>query len=251
MKVLLTIALFLFSSFLIGEEKKEYMQYESILITPDYKNLEKLSNNMAKHNKKYHSSDPYRARVYNVTTGTDVGKLYWIMGATTFAHLDNRPSDGGHDKDWQGNIMPYVTKLEHGEYWRFMEDMVIDNHKDWEENPLEIWLIRYMSVTPGEGSKIKDLLAKVKATIDKSGKAKFWGVMDNQFIQGKYNGRHLMGISGSNSWADMDDDWNFKKHFEGIHGEGSMEGFNKEMEQVFSNSWQETQVLNKKMSGME
>ena len=63
MKILLTITLFLFATFLIAEEKDEYMQYESVLMTPDYKNLKKLSNNMAKHNKKYHNEGIGRAHV--------------------------------------------------------------------------------------------------------------------------------------------------------------------------------------------
>ncbi|MDQ7048152.1 MAG: hypothetical protein Q9M92_00885 [Enterobacterales bacterium] len=251
MKIILTIALFLFAPFLTAEEKKEYQQYESILITPDYKNLSKLSDNMAKHNKKYHAKGAYQARVYNVVAGADIGKLYWIMGPSTFAHLDQRPSNNAHTQDWASNVMPYVTKLEHGEYWRFEEDMIIDNHKDWEKNPLTIWLIRYITVNPNQGNKIKDLHKQIKATIEKSGMAKFWGIMDNQLIQGNENGRHLMGITGLKTWSEIDDDWQFEKHFEQLYGKGSMKIFTETYNEVFKNAWNEVQVLNKKMSGME
>jgi len=251
MKTILSIAIFLFATFLVAQEKKDYLQYQTILLTPDFKNLKKFTNNMAKHNKKYHAKGPYQARVYRVETGTDVGKVYWVMGPSTFTHLDNRPKNVAHNKDWSEKVMPYISNVEHGEYWRFMDDMRIDNYKDWENNPLTIWLIRYITVAPTEDGKIDELHAKIKATIAKSGKAKFWGIMDNQFIQGKLNGRHLMGITGMKTWSEMDDDWEFKKHFEEIYGKDSFKDFVKTYNQVFSNSWNEIHVLDKKMSGME
>jgi len=251
MKTILSITLFIFVSFTSAEEKKDYTQYESILITPDYKNISKFTTNMAKHNKKYHAKGAYRARVYNVVAGNDIGKVYWLMGPSTFAHFDQRPSNKAHNKDWANNVMPYVTNLEYGEYWRFMDDMMIDNYKDWENNPLTIWLIRYMTVNPNEGSKIEELNKKIKATVEKIGKVKFWGIMDNQLIQGKKNGRHLMGITGLKTWSELDDDWQFEKYFEELYGNGSIKEFNETYNKVFKNSWHEVQVLNKELSGME
>ncbi len=253
MKIILSIAFLLFVPLLTAEETKEYVQYESILITPDYKNITKLSKNMAKHNKKYHAKGAYKARVYDVVSGNDIGKFYWVMGPSTFSHLDQRPANKAHNRDWANNIMPYVTKLEYGEYWRFMKDMQIDNYKDWEKDPLTIWVIRYLTVNPKEAdsSKIENIFTKIKATVEKQDIAKFWGVMENQLIQGNQNGRHIMGISGLKTWSELDVDWDFKKHFEELYGKDSVKEFNESFNLIFKNSWSEIQVLNKEMSGME
>ena len=100
----------------IQAQEKSYVMWESITITPDNTKLKVLSENMRKHNMAYHSEGPYKAYVYNITTGPDIGKIVWEMGPLTYSHLDARPSEGGHDEDWRDNVMPYVKKMTNGEY---------------------------------------------------------------------------------------------------------------------------------------
>lgn len=100
------------------EDSKDYEMMESILLTPDYTKLKVLGENMRAHNTKYHNDGPYKASVYNISTGPNTGKLVWMMGPLKYTHLDSRPEVDGHDEDWRDNVMPYIKKNHTGEYWR-------------------------------------------------------------------------------------------------------------------------------------
>ena len=95
-----------------------------------------------------------------------------------------------------------------------------------------------------------DLLWQIKKTLDKTGKVKYWAVMDNQFIQGHKNGRHLMAISSMESFAAWDEDWEFSKHFEELYGKGSFKAFQANYNRSFKNQWNELITVNKEMSGL-
>ena len=101
-----------------AQEDSPDMIWESIIITPDYTKLKELGESMARHNKKYHASGKYQAHVYNISSGPNMGQIVWEMGPLTLSDLDSRPAAGGHDEDWRDNVMPYVKKMNTGEYWR-------------------------------------------------------------------------------------------------------------------------------------
>jgi hypothetical protein len=82
----------------------------TIKVSPDKVAL--VNSGMAAHNKKYHASGPYGARVYNVVTGTDAGAYKWVMGPGTWSGLDARPSDELHDMDWDSKVEQYTLREE-------------------------------------------------------------------------------------------------------------------------------------------
>lgn len=251
MKKLLTIlAALFFTSSVLAQETKAYTQYDTFRFTVNNQDAKKLTNNMRKHIKKYHVKGALKTKIYNVTYGANTNDLIWVMGPVSYAELDKRSVDKKHDEDWADNSNPYITSYNQSEIWRGMEGLAINNLKEKSDEP-EKYITRYLTINPDqERDVIKYLLNQVKDTLNKIGKVKYWAVMENQFIQGNLNGRHLMAISSMDSWAELDEDWEFGKHFEALHGKGSFKAFRASYDNVFKNQWQEVIIVNKEMSGM-
>ena len=246
--ITLLVALF-FSSSMLAEDAKTYTQFDTFRFSVSGEDTKKLTKNMRKHIKKYHGEGPYKAKIYNIATGVDVGQYVWVMGPLTFAEADARPENKKHDDDWADNIGPYLASGEHGEFWRYEEGLVIDNMAKDAGEP-KLWNTRFLSVNPGQGERINGLMKQIKDTLDKIGKVKHWAVMDNQLTQGILNGRHLMTISAMDSWAEFDEDWKFEEQFEGLHGKDSFKKFLSDYNEIFTNSWEEVLMINKDMSNM-
>ena len=200
--------------------------------------------------KKYHASGTLKTKIYNIAYGANINDLIWVMGPLTYADFDARPDNKKHDDDWADNINPYISSYNQGEIWRNMDGLMINNMDEKADDP-EMYMTRYLTINPNQdGEVINGLLKQVKDTLEKMGKVKYWAVFENQFIQGNLNGRHLMGISSMSSWAELDEDNEFAKHFEALYGEGSLKVFSESYNKVFKNQWNEVIVVNKEMSGM-
>jgi hypothetical protein len=172
------------------------------------------------------------------------------MGPISYADFDSRPDDKKHDDDWADNINPYITSYNEGEVWRSMDGLMINNLDEKSADP-DKYITRYLTINSDqEEAVIKGLMKQIKDTLVKTGKVSFWDVFENQFIQGNLNGRHIMVISAMKSWAQLDEDWEFKMHFEALHGEGSYKVFRESYDKVIKNHWQEVIVVNKEMSGL-
>lgn len=233
-----------------AEESKAYTQWDTFRFTVDNKNAKKLTKNMRAHIKKYHTKAPLITKIYNVDYGPDSNDLIWVMGPVSFSELDARPDDKKHDQDWADNINPYITSYKQSELWRVMEGLEINNIGKDEASP-EKYMVRYLTVSKSYESDVgKYLLMQIKKTLDKIGKTKYWAIMDNQFIQGHKNGRHLMGISSMGSLAEWDEDWEFSKHFEELYGKGSFKAFLSNYDKSYKNQWNELISVNKEMSGL-
>jgi hypothetical protein len=230
---------------LAQEEDKSYMMWETMIVTPDYTKLSAFSDAMAHHNKTYHNTAPYTANVYNISTGPNMGKLMWIMGPCTYTHLDSRPSEGGHDEDWATNVMPLIKEMSNGEFWKMNADL---SNISPTGGPYKIQRVRFHEVAKGQGYRMNGLLKKVSETVKAMEGDNPWGVFYNEWQQGFKIGRHVATVSYHNSWSELDDDRSFRKTFEKTHGENSWSGFLTEMQDVFSNSWDEFWVRNDKMS---
>jgi hypothetical protein len=251
MKKLFTlfIAIF-FTSYLVAEEAKSYTQYDTFRFTVDNKSTKEFTKNMRSHINNYHAKGTLITKIYNVNYGANTNELIWVMGPISYAEFDSRPDDKKHDDDWADNINPHITSYKQGEIWRQMDGLVINNMGKKSISP-EKYITRYLTINPNQDEKvIKLLLKQIKATLEKIGKEKYWAVMENQLIQGNLNGRHIMAISSMDSWAELDEDLEFTKHFEYLNGKGSIKVFDALYKTVFKNEWQEVIVVNKKMSGM-
>lgn len=245
---LFTLLLFSLSAF--AEESKAYTQWDTFRFTINNAKAKTFTKNMRSHIKKYHVKAPLKAKIYEVSYGPNANELIWVMGPVSFSEMDGRSDDKKHDEDWADNINPYITSYERAEIWRNMDGLVINNLAE-DAPPTEKFIARYLTSSSNHEMAVKEyLLMQVKKTIEKIGKADYWAVMDNLFIQGNENGRHFMALSSFNSWAEMDDDWEFAKHFEEIYGENSFKAFQANYSEVFPNQWNEVISVNKEMSGL-
>ena len=248
---LLLIFMMIFSVMpeIIAQEDESGAMWEMMMITPDNTQLKELSQAMAKHNKTYHKEGPYKASVYNVTTGPDIGKIIWQMGPLTFSDLDGRPSEGGHDEDWRDNVMPYVKEMTDGEYWT--EDTELSNVGALadEDAAYPILYIRYFEADRDNGYAIDHLLEQMSSTVKAMEGENPWGVYDNEFRQGFRIGRHLAWVSFHKNWAELDEKSKFKPTFTKLHGEDSWQPFVKGLGDAFSDSWDVIWEYNTKLSG--
>jgi hypothetical protein len=251
MKIIFTLILTLFFTLTaIAEESKTYAQWDTFRFTVDNQQAKKLTKNMRAHIKKYHVKAPVKTKIYNVLYGPSANELIWVMGPVSFSELDARPDNKKHDEDWADNINPFITSYNQSEIWRNMEGLVINNLDEKTSAP-EKYSARYLTVNSDQDSEVvKYLLSQVKETLVKIGKVKYWAVMENQFIQGNVSGRHLMGLSSMESWAELDEDREFGKHFEELYGKGSFKAFRANYSKVIKNQWHEIISVNKEMSGL-
>lgn len=235
---------------LLAQDDSFTPMWESFYITADNTKLKELGEAMSKHNKKYHSEQgPHHAVVYNVVSGPNMGKMVWQMGPLKFAHLDSRPKSGGHDEDWRDNVMPYVKKLSHGEYWK--QDMELSNTDmmDGNVSTTPILHIRFHEVAEGHGYSVDHLLDQISSTIKAMDGDNPWGVYDNQFRQGYRIGRHLATVSFLKNYAEYDEPNTFKDTFIKLHGEDAWQPFIRGMADSMSNSWDEVWEYNAALSG--
>lgn len=246
---MLLLAVVFGTTLTIQAQEKSYVMWESITLTPDNTKLKVLSENMRKHNMTYHSEGPYKAYVYNITTGPNIGKIVWEMGPLTYTHLDARPSEGGHDEDWRDNIMPYIKKMTDGEYWKRDDELSNVSMLDPDKVSHPLLFIRYQEVKPGQGHNIKYLFGQISETVKAMEGENPWGLFYNEFRQGYTIGRHLASVSFLKNWAELDEDNDFKKTFIKTNGENSWDPFVKNMDATFSNSWDEIWEFNSKLSG--
>lgn len=249
---ILLIALMVFGSVGIinaQEEGAEDPMWESILLTPDNTKLKVLGENMRAHNEKYHKEGAHNANVYTISTGPNTGKMVWMMGPLKFADLDTRPAVGGHDDDWRDNIMPYVKKMSHGEYWKGDAKLSnTDMMEGTDPGEYSILHVRYWEVNSKHGYMVDHLLEMISKTVKAMDGVNPWGVYDNLFRQGDL-GRHLATVGFSKKWAEYDEDPKFKKAFVKTFGEDSWDSFVKGMGHAFDNSWDEVWTYSKELSG--
>ena len=233
---------------LYGQDDAAEPMWETIMLTPDNTKLKVLAENMRAHNQKYHKEGAHQSTVYTISTGPNTGKIIWMMGPLKFADLDTRPAEGGHDEDWRDNIMPYIKKMSHGEYWQ--GDMKLSNTSmmDGDASEYPIVFVRYWKIKAGHGHNIEHMLGMVSETVKAMEGENPWGVYYNLFRQGDM-GRHVATVGFSKNWAEYDEDPIFKKTFLKTHGENSWDGFVRNMDMTFEDSWDEIWVYNKEMSG--
>jgi len=246
---IMTLLLMVFGTFLTVEaQDKDYVMWESITITPDNTKLKILGENMRKHNQTYHKEGPYKAYVYNISTGPNIGQIVWEMGPLTYSHLDGRPSDTAHDDDWRDNIMPYVKKMTNGEYWK--KDKELSNTAMLDPNSVShpLLYIRYFEVVKDEGHNVNSLFTQISKTVKAMDGENPWSVYYNEFRQGDI-GRHIVTVNPYKNWAELDMEDNFKETFIKVNGKDSWEPFLANMNDSFSNSWDEIWTFNPKLSG--
>ena len=254
MRKMLPIA-FLAVLFLMGsvttaqaQENTKEPIWESIMLVPDNTKLKVLGENMRKHNMKYHNAGAFKTAVYNISTGPNSGKMVWMMGPLQYSDLDTRPAAGGHDEDWRDNIMPYIKRIEQGEYWKGITKWSNTDMLTGGASEYPILYIRYWVVNQDHGFGVDTHLEMVSSTIKALPGVHPWGVYDNEFRQGKI-GRHLATVSFNKNWTDFGTSWPFRATFDKLHGADKWNMFNENRDATFTDSWDEVWVYDKALSG--
>ncbi len=243
---MLLIALLLPLIMMAQDEAPQRSLWQTIYLTPNPANLKALGAALTHHDQTYHKDAPYTASVYSVANGPNTGKMVWMMGPLKYADLDNRPNEAAHDADWRDNVVSNITKAEQAEFWK--TDFKLSNFKEGSA-PAKLIYVRYHEINDGQGHRLNDFLTKVSETIKSMPDGgKEWGVFYNEFWQGNKIGRHVATCSFLKSWAELDEDMNFKKAFETKYGENSWTGFVQDSEEIFSNQWDEIWEYNAKLS---
>lgn len=231
------------------EKPASYEMWETVILTPDNSKLKVLGETMRAHNQNFHKQAPYKAYVYNIVTGPNIGKLVWEMGPVTFSQLDKRPSAGGHDDDWRDKVMPYVKYMSHGEYWRKDEKLSNTAMLTGESVTYPLLFITYYEVAKDKGFNVDILLKQMSETVKAMDGVNPFGVYYNEFRQGYTIGRHIATVGFYKKWAEFDDENKFKKTFIKVHGEEAWDPFLRNFSLTFSNSWDEVWEYNPKLSG--
>lgn len=229
-------------------QNEDRLIWEYIMLTPDKTKLKILSDNMRKHNQKYHADGQYKAYVFNIQTGDDTGKIVWQMGPLNFTDLDNRPSDNGHDDDWRDNIMPYVKHMTNGEYWRTNANNSLLDKMDPLTVSHPILLVRFMNVHLGQSHRVGEITGRAKAAVEQIENHSPWGSFTNLFQQGEA-GRHVAWVRYLKSYSELDRQVSFRKAYEKAHGENTWGNYLNDLNDIFSNSWDVIFEYNKHMSG--
>jgi hypothetical protein len=232
-----------------AQDDKSYQMWEDIMLTPDNTKLRVLSENMRNHNATFHKDGPYKATVYNISTGPNAGNIIWEMGPMMYKHNDSRPSEGKHDEDWRDNVMPYIKKMHTVEYWKADDKLNNTGMLDGDDSKYPSLFFRYAEVADGQSTSSINMFYKmISETIKAMEGVNPWGIYYNEFRQGDL-GRHIAGVGFYKNWAEFDNDRNFKKIFEKVHGEENWQAFLDMENQLFTNTWDEIWVYNPKMSG--
>ncbi|MDH3711534.1 MAG: hypothetical protein OER04_16705 [Cyclobacteriaceae bacterium] len=243
MKKLLSIMVLFPMAFLVyGQDHQETHMYESIYLTPKLDAISKLSENMAAHNKKYHGEGDHAAFVQNVVAGKRSGQMVWVMGPGTYAHLDSRPAEGGHDEDWANNVLPYLEKMSNIEYWRRTSQYYVPEGYDADKIR-----IRFYKVKRGQNEDFVAHYGKLVQVFNEKKYDRQLSIFQSTFPSA--TGRNMASVTSFDNWADLDKGLPVGKDFDSIHGEGSWAKWLQELQDLTEWSDQEVRELMPEMSG--
>lgn len=238
---LFTLAAFLGAATL-GFSQTDYKMWETMYLTPDPAKMTELKEGLAKHNKKFHAEDPYKASVWNIFTGKHEGKLLWVMGPCSWTDLDNRPEGKSHDEDWEENVTPYIKGASGLQYWRLEEKLSYQP----EDAPGGKVMWTWFKIKPFEGYRFKEMLKKVKQVYEEKDYPNSLGVYYAEISTA--GGYDVVLEWMFDHYAFFDRDMKFRKDYEEIHGDGSWSFFMREYEEVVEGTWDELAEFAPEMS---
>ena len=225
---------------------QDYTQYEVQFMTVSPDGLGDLNEAMATHNQEYHSGGPYHANVWYVVNGPRTGQLVWVMGPLTFGQLDDRPSVGGHDDDWQENVVPHLLPQGEVSYWRRNDSAsyIVDE----EVHP--ILRIRGYKIARGRMGDFLDSRRMVKEVSEANGRTRSEVVMQPRFRP--QTGPDVVVITPYDTWGELDEGsgfGSFRDAFIAVHGQGAWQGWIDGNRANIEDSWDEYHNLMPELSG--
>jgi hypothetical protein len=219
---LLLAILVVFTTFsLIGQA--DYKQYESVRFKVKMEHQADFEKGLAAHNKKYHNVAPYKVSIFEIWTGPNSGQYELSMGPMTFTQMEGRPSGEEHEKDWN-KVLEYVESVGEAVYWRADKDL---QYRPAGSDNFGSFRWRYFYVKPGQYERYKKLVGMV-IDVMKTRNHKASMQLYSKF--GASQGPHTCMELGMNGFSYFDQDMMWKDEFEAVHGEGSLDMFNEELE---------------------
>ena len=219
MKNLISTCCLLILLVMTGWAQTGYVQFETSYMTPKPEYRDMVMKSVGAHAKKYHASDPYKMWAFEVVTGPHAGSFFVALGPSTFTQLDSRPSSPEHDADWTNNITKYLADEDDAAYWRLDTTMAYRaaGSENFGKSRLRWWTIH-----PGEFDRFKEQMEKVNAVY----KAKNYKASWNFYSRyGASTGPHACTEINFDNWAYLDNQIDFEKAFEEVHGQGSFDRF--------------------------
>lgn len=236
--------LFALPLLLISQESDEYAIIENVMLTANPAHIAKFEAGMAAHNKKYHASEAYGARVYWISNGKNAGKYVWNMGPLPWAALDNRPAQDGHDEDWNKNVLSYVEAESEVNYWRFHADRS-NFSQDFE---LKNLLVFILDIKRFRNMEFFNVLDKVQKVYSEKRSDQLYGVYTNEMANMDGNDFAWVEFFDSSAWMGQPD--TFMQDYEAVYGEGSMGDLMKGLETSTDGERHELWVYREDLSGL-
>lgn len=219
--------------------------YETIYLTPIPGKISELNKGLSAHNKKYHGEGDYTAFVQTVLSGAHSGDYVWVMGPGNFARLDSRPAIGGHDDDWNTNVMPHISKISDAGYW-VRDDKAHYTPKDYSGDKIRI---REYKVKQGMNQKAGEMFTKITEVYSEKAYDRTLALYWNQFPTAD-NG-NMVSVSGFSKWALFDKESTFDADFESINGSGSWAKWIAEWQSLLEWTDQEVRATIPELGGIE
>lgn len=218
-----------------AEAEPPYIMYSSVYLSPDNTKVKELRDGIKAHKAKYHPDDgPWRTNIFSVVSGPRSGDYVWLEGPQTFTDYDKDKGEG-HGPDWGQNVEQYCKDTGPTEFWKRWDD-----YTRMGSEPQPLVRVRFIEINleDRQGYRMRPLYKQLSEAVKSMEGDFFWAIYSNEFQQGKM-GRHFAIVTDFANWAELDEDINFKKIFDKVHGEGSFDRWQREWREVFVDSYDE------------
>jgi len=202
-------------------EKKAYQMYSTMKMKAKRGHEKQMEDAVKAHNAKYHASGPHMARLSVITDGSGSDGWYvWTMGPLMYTDLANQPQGNKeHDDDWDNTIDPHVEEYGESNFWKLQEDLSYTPPNYMPEN-IDVWTV---DIKPGMRYQFADLMKKWKGLWD--AKKYTWSLRVFYNDLWDSDGADATIVFSFSSYADFDDDTNWRADYEAMYGVGSWDNF--------------------------
>jgi hypothetical protein len=222
--IIASIVIMAITSFTFAQAQN--VVYETTYLKPKTDKLKELGEKMKAHNQKYHAEAPYEASAWQVLTGERSGYIAWLMGPFTFTDLDSRPSEGGHDDDWMGGVMPLTHGLKDGGYWKMMTDYAYMPSEDFVG---KVMRVRSFDIKRDKWDEFLHIMTMIMKVYNERNLGNSFALLDNWSNDEEVD---AIIVWQYENYAYFDSDLDFPKKYEEVHGDNSWHQFIEAIDEI-------------------
>jgi len=204
--------------------------FETIYLNPKTESIKELGEKIKSHNQKFHATAPYGASVWEVLTGPRSGDMFWVMGPFTFADLDKRPAEGGHDDDWSGNVLPLTNSMHDGSYWKLIPEFAYFPSENYQG---KVMRVRLAHIKPGKMEEFRREMTRIMEVVNKNKPGNSFSIYNNMANDGD---KDVAVVWQYPNYAYLDMDYEFNKKYEDMFGDNSWNEFQEAMNEIVISS---------------